>query len=485
MKASLEISSKLSTKIAELIPLLSLISLSSIFVICGNLISSNNLIYAGIIVAFVSFVIKYLQNLREYVIVLFFNLCLFIFFLGRYLVREINGIPMDVSPEYTAVSLNLVFISLITVNIVYLFAKEQTSRQWISEKIVKKGPHLDRFSMLITIGLLVSAACAAIKGFATFIYSVQYGYTSLYLSPDLPIPAYISVIGDMLPFFVALCLARMPDKKVSYTILLLYSTLQLPLLLTGKRMPMIIAVLVWVSYVALRHYRTPSVEQWIGKGEKIAIAIAIPIFIVLVPLIGDIRSGSNSEVQASPIERLLDGQGVTLDVVSHGVRLQDETPPSIYGSYTFAPLLDYISTNFVSRALFNTQEVQRQTEKSAMLGTNYADTISYLVLWNNLYFSGQGLGSSYVIETYIDFGVIGLVIYSIALALLIRWMTDNFGRSYFRTFLIILLMMSIYSLPRDTSLGFIVSILQIHVIILIAGVYLYDKFMRDVARGTV
>lgn len=481
METLFNVSDKLSSRIARLIPIMTVVSLSSLFVLAGNLANSNNLIYIGIMMAFFSFAIKYILDLKEYIIILLFNLSIFIFLLGRYLIRAMNEIPMDVEPAYTTVSLNLVFISMIATNITYLLVRSKPYTQ--ADENLKKEGRFDRLDLLTIVGLFISGACAAIKGFATYLYTTHHGYTSLYLSPDLPIPSYIAIIADILPFFVALYLARLPNKKASYMTLLSYCLLQLPLLLTGKRMPMMIALLVWIAYIVMRHYRMPNREQWIGRGEKIVLALLVPIVILIVPLIGDIRGGNTNQTQTNAIEELLDGQGVTLDVVSYGIKLQDETPPSIYGSYTFAPLLDYVSTNFLSRALFDTQEIQRQTEESATLGTSYSDTISHMVLWDSLYFSGQGLGSSYVIETYVDFGIVGLVLYSILLALLIRWMTDNFGRSLFRTFLILMLMMSVYALPRDTSLNFIVSSLQIQAILLIIGIYLYDKLMNSYKKG--
>jgi oligosaccharide repeat unit polymerase len=199
--------------------------------------------------------------------------------------------------------------------------------------------------------------------------------------------------------------------------------------------------------------------------------------VVIIPLVGDLRGGSSG--QGSALEKTLDGQGVTLDVVSNGIKFQDDTPKSVYGYYTFAPVLDYVSTNFISRSLFGTKEIRPQTEESAELGKSYADTISYLALWSNLYLSGQGLGSSYIIEPYIDFGIWGLILYSILLALLIRWMTNNFGRSYLQTFIIVLLTINIYALPRDTATGFVVAILQIQVVGLIGLAFLYERFIND------
>ena len=458
-----------------------IISSSSLLVIIGNRINNCDMTYLGVLLLFLAFFAHYLRNIREDIIILFFNASIFLFLLGRYLVRMIRSLPMDASSDYIILALNLVFVSLLTINIVYVFAgrfkKDTTS--------VKIADHArtGRVNFLINVGLALSGICAIIANIATYNYAALNGYNALYLSDASSAPIFIKVIADMLPFFVALYLAKMPSKQSTYILFTFYMLLQVPLLMAGKRMPFIVAILVWVSYVVLRNYKFAKGEKWISRVEKITVALAVPLIIIIIPLVGDIRSGGIS--QGSAIERTLDSQGVTLDVVSFGIANQNVTPKSKYKFYTLAPVLDYASTNFLTRKIFGKDRIPVQTKESAELGVNYADTISYLVLRRDLYLSGQGLGSSYIIETYIDFGIAGLVLYSAFLGLLFRWVLYGFGKNYLRTFFAILLMMSVYFLPRDTALGFVVSIFQLQTILLIGIALLYSKFSDDCKKEYV
>lgn len=449
----------------------------AILITLGNINQDRNMVYCSTLIALISFLVQYIYNVKENIIIILFNLSIFIFLLGRYLVRMIQNIPMDTDPKYMIVALNLVFISLISVNITYLLLRPTKKRQLTNFEINHKKQSIDRIGLFSNTGLIISGVCALIINTSTYIYAQGNGYESLYLGSNLPVPSFIGLIADTMPFFIAIILSRLPNKKNSYLLLSSYLILQLPLLAAGKRTPFMVAVLIWISYVALRGYTDSKKEVWITKKEKTATLIIIPVLIVLIPFIGDIRGGNVSH--ENPLIKTLDSQGVTIDVISHGIAMKEETPKSIYGSYTIAPILSYVSTNFISRSLLNTTEIQVQTKESAELGLNYADTISYMVLSKDLYLSGQGLGSSYIIETYIDFGIAGLIVYSILMAILMRWMSNNFGRNQFKTFLIILLMMGIYILPRDASLNFIVSIIQIQTVVLFASVYMYDKFNKD------
>ncbi len=397
--------------------------------------------------------------------------------MGRYLVRSLSNIPMDVDPGFTTVSLTLVFISFLTTNIIYSIMANYKKAK-IKNSYKKNELHIyNTIATLSSIGVYFCTACALLVSIITYFALLKYGYTSLYLGLNLGLPNLIIASANLLPYFIALYLATLPRKNNVNIVMAMYLVTLTPLLIAGRRLPFILALLFWLSYVLLRKYTSPKKENWLGRAEKIVLILLVPMLIIGVPFIADKRAGDYRG--GNPVNRTLDSQGVTLDVISQGLSFENDTPKSVYGSYTFAPLLDYLTTNFLSRKLFNTKLIAPQTKESAVKGKSYADTISFLALPEESYYSGQGLGSSYIVETYIDFGIIGIVLYSAFLGLLINWMNSNFAKSLIKTFLALLLALELYALPRSTSLDFLVYLFQIQFLVLFGFIYVYAVFVNS------
>ncbi len=458
--------------------------LAIILAITGQTLSVAPLIFTGALITLSLFSLTYVLDVKRHIIALLFNLSLFIFYLGRYLVRFIDNVPMDAGEKYTTTALGLVFISILTVNTVYLLLNRGTKSANKAFRLSEIAHQSSRLNLFTNIGLIVTGLCAGILNLATYFYALTNGYTALYTGADYGLPTIITTLGNMFIFFVALKLAFMPSKRVAYTVLATYVTLLLPHLLAGKRMGILIALLLWVTYIILRARAQAGKDKtaWFGRTEKTFVAIMIPLIILFVPLFGSLRGGDT--INDNPLRNMLDSQGVTLEVISYGIQFQDQTPQSVYGPYSFAPLVDYLSTNFISRAIFGTEEVPTQTEEAAEKGKSYADVISSMVLWKSLYLSGQGLGSAYIIENFIDFGVIGVVLFSTIIALLINWAGRNFGRSGLRSFISIMLIINLYALPRNTSTEFLVAMIQIQAILLVLFIFIYDKLINDL-KGDV
>ena len=94
----------------------------------------------------------------------------------------------------------------------------------------------------------------------------------------------------------------------------------------------------------------------------------------------------------------------------------------------------------------------------AIDSNSYAHNLSYLVL-NKEYLKGHGIGSSYIMELYTDYGMIGVFLLSLLLGMLFIAMLQVAYRSRTILFALSLLILIIYSLCQEVAFQKVSSIL--------------------------
>ena len=93
---------------------------------------------------------------------------------------------------------------------------------------------------------------------------------------------------------------------------------------------------------------------------------------------------------------------------------------------------------------------------------SFAKEISILGLGIEGYNSGQGLGSQYLAEVMTDYGISGVIIYSLLLGVCISVVSDFYKYNFLGFSLSLLLMQSILYLPRNQSMQPINSIISLN-----------------------
>lgn len=112
------------------------------------------------------------------------------------------------------------------------------------------------------------------------------------------------------------------------------------------------------------------------------------------------------------------------------------------------------------------------------LSNNFSHNFSYLVRKDD-YLNGQGWGSSYILETYVDFGYIGLILFNLILGILLVYMLKRLGRNTLLDTIFLLSLTTIFLIPRAEATGWLSficysSILGMYFSVLFRSVYLYE-----------
>ena len=212
-------------------------------------------------------------------------------------------------------------------------------------------------------------------------------------------------------------------------------------LVIGTRNPFILSLLFAFVYFFMRHYSDKK-EVWLGRREKIALGIGTPVLMLAMGAMNYIRDGAKLKFD-SIFALLVDfiyKQGTSFGVLARGYLYRSSLPIREMRNFTFGPIIDYFYRGSIGMNLLGTTAFKTTTNsiELALESNSYAHNISYLVL-KQQYLDGHGIGSSYMMEVYTDYGFVGLFITSCILG-----------------FIFIALLNSAY---RKNLLGFTVSLL--------------------------
>lgn len=345
------------------------------------------------------------------------------------------------------------------------------SNQKIKEGETEKiNINIRYYSLAIMLIALVPALIVSINNIR---YVSVTSYENLYLRGSNNLPFIINKLEQLFPISFFMFLATKPSKKGAIFPILLYLGVQSTTLATGRRTDFVLSLMVVFFYFLIRNYITPQ-EKWIGKKELIAIAIGLPILILGLVYISNVRDGNTTSISIGDgILKFFKDQGVSITVIEYGKALINQIPKQWYA---FGTIIDFLKYNELTQLFHDFQSYAPQSVEQALYGNSFGDTISYLVIPYN-YSQGAGLGSCYMAEMFQNFGVPGVLIINIIYGWLLHFSNCRYGKSIIGSTFIIFILMRLFYAPRSTPLSFLSSTFTItNIIVIVGGVLIMKKF---------
>lgn len=455
----------------------------------GQVNADNIQLFFSLGVLFAASMLYGIEKVRERFILLLFNFACIFFLFGRTFIKILDyedwqGIYSDEVHRTTITMIYISVLSLFCGAIIFnqfhrekkeVLAPAIRQRVWESEEFIK---NLQIISFILYIVLAFFMLLVEIE---KPIKLKGAEYTEYYYAYESSLPGFVLSLSALAKFALCMFLATMPSKVLGFIALGIYVVSTIPVFIVGQRNPFVSAALFTVCYYLLRDYLiikgTKKKKKWFGKFEGTAIAIALPFMFAFLSIYESIRLGleiKNIKLFHS-ISRLFYTQGVTYEVICKCIDYKSQLPITNY-NYTFGALWKYIRENAIGR-LLGLESYGAQTVESALYGNTLSDTISYLDLGDQ-YLKGAGWGSSFIVEIFIDYGYIGVAILSFLLGAFLMWMTRNFGKSYLKSYCILLMLIQLFMLPRATATGWLVLLIYIPAIVLIACVFIITYFSQ-------
>lgn len=425
------------------------IILSFITLLFGN--ATNNLIVmlVGILLIMLNNIYYGLCQFSKRIYFSIFNFAIFTFLISKPLIKTFSGIEWwnDYDIMLQKMSLMSIYITLLCV-FIGCFIYNQIN---FKEKIKKGLFKIKNFTInnnqikIIIICFYITIFFRYIMEFEKLIFMFGKDYTEFYLTYQSYLPSIINFLGGTSTTFLMIYLTFLPKKKKCYLPLFLYLLSNVPNFLIGQRNPLVLSLLFIFCYAIVRDIN--SNEKFIGFKEKVVILLMIPIAIIMLDMHNYIRE--NSEMKGNMVDSFVDffyTQGVSYDVLNMGY-YNMETIRGMNKNYVFGPIIDYFSDNTIARKVFNMKGLGTGNNvNKALNGHSFTHILSFLS--RSDYLEGHGYGSSYILELYCNYGVLGIMIFSIILGVFLACIPNIIYKSNILSVITLYITTSIFFLPR-------------------------------------
>lgn len=439
------------------------ISIMSLVFACGFVMDNYNISLLSIILFLIYNIWYFFADIKERCIFFLMNFSIFLFLISRPLISMVRGNEWWYFKDYSIwMSLLSLFLVLLCLNIGYCHAHEivggikKVFKRDKAQKKEKKYNHIDPKIMqniclfLFAVGFIATMYQELPK----LLYAMKHGYTEIYSEYVDTTPFVIRLFATMMPYFLCGFLVCFPTKRKAFIPLVFYIVSGMPGFISGARSAMMVKVMFVFMYYCLRDYMAVGKDVWLGKLEKILIIILLPVTIVGLGLYSYIREGDSlKKNDGNVIVDFFYLQGTSFDTVAEGFEYKDELRSSeAVISYTFGGFVDYIKYGTASQILFDAEDLgSGNSVAMATKSNSMAHHLSYLVL-NKNYLFGHGRGSSFIIETYIDFGMIGMVLYTIILGMGLRYIPVFLKKNWFIRIITLVTLLNIFMVPRSAAM---------------------------------
>lgn len=438
-----------------------------------------DLMLISVFILFLGNILYGLENFNERIVFILFNFACFFFLFGRNVIELFSGIDWSERFEYeiNCKLCNIIYLSLFCMLLGAIVAnniKDKKIKKVESQSLFKQEDFIKNLQIVSLVVYVICLLFNLTVELEKLIATRGLSYAAYYMDFKSSLPGFFLSFSALTKFCLCIFLATNPKKILAFPVLGSYVVSTMPAFIAGKRNPFLSAAILAVCYYIIRDYnRKDDEHKWLGKFEITAIIIGLPFLFAFLSLYETIRQGTsvdNNEISIlDSILKLFSSQGVTYDVMGKGLLLQNDLPPTNI-NYTFGPIIEYFRNNKIFALIFGNSVVYTTASKElALYGNSFADTISYLSLGEK-YFEGAGLGSSFMIENYIDFGYIGVAIFSLFIGFSLVASVKMYSKHSLFSFFSMVFLLQIFMLPRSSATGWVVLILYIPMYFLLFGV---------------
>lgn len=442
--------------------------ISMILVGVGYQIKSFNVLAISMFFVLIHNIFYAFSQIKERILFLILHITIFTFLISRPLIAMYRGEiwweTAGQASENIYFSINLILISMLMLFVGAEIITNLYKKNKMKEKqdIGKKEKFRKNLQVVSMIVFYITMCFFLLKEGEKLLFMQGKTYLDYYTSFQSHIPGIFHTIASFMKYSLCIFLATFPSKKRAFFALALFEISAIPQLLIGVRNPIMLNSLFIFLYYFMRDLYGDS-KKWIGKIEKGFLAISIPLTLGGMSALAYLRSGV--EVAEKNIFKLIAdffySQGVTFNVLAIGYGYRNNLPQRAWRNYTFGGIIDYIVHGRIGQKIWGTEALPNGNNYiNGRVSNQLAHNLSFVAKQED-YLQGQGWGSSYMLENYIDFGYIGVVIFNLILGMLLIYMIKLFGKSTLVDTMILLSLTTIFFIPRANATGWLTYIVTI------------------------
>lgn len=441
----------------------------NIFLFLLTIFNINYLTINLTLIIWTNMIIYCLADISKRMQIMVFLIAFFAFLMGRQLLETygLHAVESVFSDEITLFSERLVLISLTSFSVFTLIFNRLKVRITI-RKLQKRIPdhhcnynsqYYKTIQKYSKIGFYITYMFGLYSIFQIVFFVFKNGYLAFFSSYNSQTPYVIEKLGELSVLFFWIFLATLPDKKKIIFPTILFLLRSIMTLGTGQRFEFIATILTLMVYVAMRNKTNNGEDLWINRKTIIIGAIAAPLLILSMNYYNYIRLDQNYN-----FEHILDvftdffyRQGVTINVLKRYKLYESNFPAEKI--YMLSNTSNIIRNKPIGM-LLGMKRFSGNSVEYATQGSSLAHTLSYIVL-KNRYINGEGLGSSYIAETFHDLSYPGLIIINGLYAFLLCKVIKIDGKSIWGCTFALLMLSSVLFAIRGETDGFMSIYLNI------------------------
>ena len=342
-----------------------------------------------------------------------------------------------------------VIVSIIGLTIGGLLISKKENNKKEGYKTQKSRLFINSIRKVSLAVFLISYPFYLIRLIERLMYRVNVSYYEYYADFKSELPYFTYTLSTFVVYAMCIYLATKPNKRHSTIVLGMFVVGNVINLLIGTRNPFVLSLIFSFIYYFMRNQTEKGI--WIGVKEKAMFYIGAPIMMLVMGFLNYARDGAGIG-NMSISELFLDfiyKQGTSFGVLARGYLYGSNLPIKEFRNYTFSPIIEYITRGNLGILFGGTPFTNANNSlELALESDKYAHNISYIVLKQD-YLAGHGIGGSYIMEMYTDYGMLGLFLLSILMGIGFIFMIKSAYKSGVLLFGITLLILNnLFFMPR-------------------------------------
>ncbi|MEG0664371.1 MAG: O-antigen polysaccharide polymerase Wzy family protein, partial [Clostridia bacterium] len=441
-----------------------------------------NIALIGVLLIWINNIIFSFEKLKERIVFCFFNVTIFVFLLSRPTISMFrNNQWWYFNNESVVFSLIGLYISILFLFLGAILAEELLKKKY--KNVFKTKPFqinenksfIKSLQIISFAAFCITAVCFFMGEVEKLIFMNGREYEEFYIEFTSKLPYVISTIGSMMKYCICIFLATLPSKKISFFVLCVYVISALPSLIIGMRNPIVLNTIFAVLYYIIRDLLENS-KRWFGKIEKIVVTISVPAAMLFLSAYNYIRAGTQSKSGSiwDSIVDLFYKQGVSYDVLNIGYNSIPNLPNKVPKNYTFGTIIDYFTHNNLAQALFGAKDLGTgNSVVMAEYSNSFAHSMSYVA--KDDYLQGHGWGTSYILETYADFGYLGIILFSLIFGALLIYLVYLCRKGCLSRTIVFMIFTTIFFTPRAEAVSSITFLFTMQFWVCVGACFLLAK----------
>ena len=287
---------------------------------------------------------------------------------------------------------------------------------------------------------------------------MTYGYMSLY-DGSSSYNAILSFTADKFNFCMYMYFATMPKKKEAIPMLWLFFLANAITIFTGQRNSFILPLIFCILYLIIRNKVNNEGKVWLSKKTITIMLILAPFLMISMYAIMILRSGETIE-KLNPIDGFISSiyqLGSSIEVIHNSILYQETLRQQDF--YSLSEFYNFIIYNPISSLFLNIPHYAPGTIELATQGKSLGNSLTYI---DNpaRFFNYGSIGSSYVSECWLDFGFLGIILFSFLYGYILSYLWKGMTKNVWIIFGMFVILTQIIYAPRYSASSFFVELIE-------------------------